>query len=101
MHDQKLTRTRRFFAAAVPEGSGLHDAANLWAKESTDIWNAGQPNRKPKLYVNYAMGHDYETLESVYGYDAWRLKRLRSLKKAYDPENRFRFFVPIVSNSTS
>lgn len=47
------------------------------------------------------MGHDYETLESIYGYESWRLDRLRSLKVAYDPENRFRFFVPIVSNSTS
>jgi hypothetical protein len=47
------------------------------------------------------MGYDYEILESIYGYDAWRLERLRSLKKAYDPEDRFSFFVPIVSNSTS
>ena len=91
----------RFFATAVPEGSDLLDAANAWAKESTDIWNGGQPSRRPKLYVNYAMGHDYETLESIYGYEPWRLERLRSLKVAYDPENRFRFFVPIVSNSTS
>ncbi|KAF1919310.1 hypothetical protein BDU57DRAFT_137282 [Ampelomyces quisqualis] len=90
-----------FFATVVPDGSDLHDAAKTWAKESSDIWNAGQPGRQPKLYVNYAMGYDFETLESIYGYEAWRLERLRSLKAAYDPENRFRFFVPIVSNSTS
>ncbi|KAH5267276.1 hypothetical protein HBI82_225000 [Parastagonospora nodorum] len=90
-----------FFATVVPDGSDLLEVANTWAKESTDIWNGGQPDRQPKLYVNYAMGHDYETLESIYGYEAWRLERLRSLKAAYDPENRFRFFVPLVSNSTS
>ncbi|KAH8716742.1 hypothetical protein GQ44DRAFT_688767 [Phaeosphaeriaceae sp. PMI808] len=90
-----------FFATLVPEGSDLLDAANQWAKESTDIWNAGQPTRTPKLYVNYALGHNYETLESIYGYEPWRLEKLRSLKAAYDPQNRFRFYVPIVSNSTS
>ncbi|RWA04937.1 hypothetical protein EKO27_g10166 [Xylaria grammica] len=88
-----------FFATAVPDGSDLLDAANQWAKESTDIWNAGQPDRQPKTYVNYAMGHDYETLDSIYGYESWRLERLRSLKATYDPENRFRFYVPIVSDS--
>lgn len=61
-----------------------------------DLWNAGQPNRLPKTYVNYAQGYQYETLESVYGYESWRLERLRSLKATYDPENRFRFFVPIM-----
>ncbi|KAI1112706.1 hypothetical protein F5Y14DRAFT_463082 [Nemania sp. NC0429] len=89
-----------FFATSVPEGSGLLATANRWAKESTDIWNAGQPGREPKVYVNYARGHDYETLGSIYGREPWRLERLRALKAAYDPANRFRFYVPIVSNST-
>ncbi|KAI1734122.1 hypothetical protein F4680DRAFT_454307 [Xylaria scruposa] len=89
-----------FFATAAPNGSNLLEAANAWAKEATDIWNAGQPNRQPRTYVNYAMGHDYETLDSIYGYEPWRLERLRSLKDTYDPENRFRFYVPIVSYST-
>ncbi|KAI1497641.1 hypothetical protein F5X99DRAFT_421199 [Biscogniauxia marginata] len=88
-----------FFNTAVPEGSDLLDAAETWAKEAWDLWNGGQPGRLPKTYVNYAFGHDYETLESIYGYESWRLDRLRSLKATYDPENRFRFFVPIVSDS--
>lgn len=89
----------RVFFSEVPEGSDLLDAAETWAKETWDIWNAGQPCRRPQTYVNYAQGHDYETLESIYGYESWRLDRLRSLKATYDPENRFRFFVPIVSDS--
>ena len=44
-------------------------------------------------YVNYAFGN--ESLEAVYGYEAWRLKRLRGLKRKFDPEGRFGFFVPI------
>lgn len=93
----QLTCPLRVYFVQVPEGSDLLDAAETWAKESWEIWNEGQPQSKPKTYVNYAEGHDYETLESIYGYDSWRLDRLRSLKAAYDPENRFRFYVPIVS----
>ena len=44
-------------------------------------------------YVNYA--HGDESLESIYGYDSWRLDRLRRLKKEYDPEGRFNFYSPI------
>lgn len=75
------------------------DAAETWAKEVWDLWNGGQPDRLPRTYVNYAIGHDYETLDSIYGYEPWRLDRLRSLKAIYDPQNRFRFFVPIISDS--
>jgi hypothetical protein len=68
------------------------------------MWNAGQPDRPKKTYVNYVQGHEWETLESIYGYEPWRLDRLRSLKAVYDPENRFRFYAPIIpasSNSTT
>lgn len=45
-------------------------------------------------YVNYAVGD--EGLEAVYGYEGWRLKRLRSLKGRYDPEGRFGWYEGIV-----
>ncbi|KAI9674806.1 MAG: hypothetical protein M1817_001710 [Caeruleum heppii] len=43
----------------------------------------------PRLYVyqNYAEGD--EPLEAVYGYDNWRMERLRNLKRTYDPRNVF------------
>lgn len=44
-------------------------------------------------YVNYARGS--ESLEAVYGYEEWRLKRLRALKRDWDPNGRFNFFIPI------
>ncbi|KAL8942493.1 MAG: hypothetical protein Q9216_001637 [Gyalolechia sp. 2 TL-2023] len=87
------------FFSEVPEGSGLLDAAEAWAQENRRLWNEGQPDRQPQTYVNYAQGKDYETPESIYGYEPWRLDRLRSLKAQYDPQNRFRFFEPIVSGS--
>lgn len=88
----------RYFITAVPEGSDLLDAAEVWAKEAWELWNEGQPDRQRRTYVNYGEGHDYETLEAIYGYEPWRLDRLRSLKVAYDPQNRFRFYEPIVPN---
>lgn len=33
------------------------------------MWDGGQPGRLPKSDVNYAPGHDYEPLDSVYGYE--------------------------------
>ncbi|KAK8057135.1 FAD-binding domain-containing protein [Apiospora saccharicola] len=44
-------------------------------------------------YVNYASGD--EGLEAVYGYDQWRLEKLRRLKKAWDPKGRMDFYNPI------
>ncbi|UQC79355.1 uncharacterized protein CLUP02_04834 [Colletotrichum lupini] len=45
-------------------------------------------------YVNYA--HGIESLEAIYGWDEWRLEKLRGLKKKWDPQNRMRFYNPIV-----
>ncbi|APA15090.1 hypothetical protein sscle_14g098600 [Sclerotinia sclerotiorum 1980 UF-70] len=48
---------------------------------------------KLHAYVNYATGD--ESQEALYGYEPWRLERLRKLKKEYDPLGRFNFFGPI------
>lgn len=40
--------------------------------------------------MNYAS--DNETPEQSYGYEPWRLEKLRALKKKYDPGNRFGFY---------
>ncbi|KAF5657001.1 fad binding domain-containing protein [Fusarium circinatum] len=87
-----------FFATVVPEGSSSLGPAEKWAREARDMWYAGAPTRKPATYVNYASGNEYESLKSIYGYESWRLARLRKLKAKYDPNNRFRFYVPIVSD---
>ncbi|KAK0638508.1 hypothetical protein B0T16DRAFT_338189 [Cercophora newfieldiana] len=54
------------------------------------VEGSGQPQ---KTYVNYAFGD--ERLEEVYGDELWRLKQLRSLKRKWDPEQRFGFYAPI------
>ena len=44
-------------------------------------------------YVNYA--HGDETVQEMYGFESWRQKRLRELKRKYDPQSRFSFYAPI------
>jgi hypothetical protein len=99
MRTGRLTRIDRAFFADIPEGSGLYNATEAWAQENRRLWNAGQPHRRPRTYVNYSVGKDYETLPALYGYEPWRLHRLRSLKAKYDPHNRFRYYVPIIPGS--
>ncbi|KAI0420200.1 hypothetical protein F5X98DRAFT_38488 [Xylaria grammica] len=47
-----------------------------------------------RAYVNYANGD--EPLEAVYGWDKWRLQKLRQLKRQWDPKNTMKYYVPFV-----
>ena len=84
----------RSFDGTPKSDSGLEDFTKQWARETRDLWNAGQPERLPTTYLNYAFGD--ESLESMYGHEPWRLEKLRALKAQYDPENRFAYYNPIV-----
>lgn len=79
-----------------PEYANLTGVANQWAADIRDVWNNGQPGVPEVNYVNYANGS--ESLQSIYGYEPWRLERLTALKAAYDPQNKFRFYNPIVQS---
>ncbi|KAL7755588.1 hypothetical protein ACKLNR_014686 [Fusarium oxysporum f. sp. zingiberi] len=79
-----------YFDATPNVHSDLLQFTKQWAKETRDLWNGGQPERLPTTYVNYAFGD--ESAESMYGYESWRLERLRALKGYYDPKERFRFY---------
>lgn len=48
---------------------------------------------KLHAYVNYANGD--EGMGAMYGYEEWRLERLRGLKERYDPKRRFGWYAPI------
>ncbi|KAF5636494.1 fad binding domain protein [Fusarium sp. NRRL 52700] len=49
-------------------------------------------------YVNY--GNTTSTMrdppEALYGYEPWRLEKLRRLKGIYDPDNVFRWYQPLI-----
>ncbi|KAI1811582.1 hypothetical protein GGS20DRAFT_92611 [Poronia punctata] len=47
-----------------------------------------------RAYVNYADGD--EPLPAVYGWEEWRLEKLRNLKTDWDPQNKMRYYVPFV-----
>lgn len=81
-----------YFMVSVPDTPGLFAQAQQWADDVQTIWNRG---REPAYYVNYDTG--VESLEATYGYEPWRLQKLRGLKAKYDPNNRFRYFMPINS----
>ncbi|KAK3178042.1 hypothetical protein OEA41_000174 [Lepraria neglecta] len=89
----RADRHLMLFNAVVPHPDS-EKAAWAWAAEVRDQWNAGQPNRPVDAYINYATG--LETLEEHYGHESWRIERLRGLKARYDPNNRFRYYNPIV-----
>lgn len=53
----------------------------------------GSGREELHAYVNFAAGD--EAPEQIYGYEEWRLDKLKELKKKYDPERRFSYFAPI------
>ncbi|KAK5675709.1 hypothetical protein LTS10_011809 [Elasticomyces elasticus] len=44
-------------------------------------------------YINYASG--FESQEALFGYQPWRLEKLRALKREYDPEGRFSYYAAV------
>ncbi|KAL1851955.1 hypothetical protein Plec18170_006258, partial [Paecilomyces lecythidis] len=78
----------------VYEGSGStrDEEAREFGESLRDVIFQGSEQEKLYAYVNYAYG--YETPESMYGYEPWRLEQLRQLKAKYDPNNRFSFYAP-------
>lgn len=94
--------------AVAPEERHMHILTSpmLWWKgdDSADKAKAAKYGRriqkairskcdKPHTYVNYAMGK--ETKPEVYGHNPQRLRKLKSLKKEFDPRDRFGFYNPI------
>lgn len=67
-----------------------------WKREFIRVSGYGRLQQ----YVNY--GNTTSTLpdppEALYGYDPWRLEKLRGLKKQYDPENVFRWYQPLIES---
>lgn len=72
----------------------LDAEAIAWGEQARSIAHAGQePGADLNVYVNYAFGS--ETLESMYGYEPWRLAKLRDLKSTWDPHGKFNYYMPI------
>lgn len=68
-------------------------AAEEFGDALREIFRKGSGREEVQSYVNY--GYGSEKPESFYGYEPWRLEKLRGLKKKYDPHGRFGFNAPI------
>lgn len=79
------------YTNSTPENDEI---ARQGGEELRSIAVSGREDGKLYAYVNYANG--FETLEELYGHDAWRLEKLRNTKKVYDPDSRLNFYAPIV-----
>ncbi|CAP65704.1 uncharacterized protein PODANS_7_890 [Podospora anserina S mat+] len=88
-----LRGERLLFAPAIFWQKGnatLDEKAKKWSRE---MYLAASGSSKKKTYVNYA--HGDEPVQALYGYEPWRLKKLKQLKKKYDPLGHFAFFNPV------
>ncbi|KAK5727767.1 hypothetical protein LTR17_012529 [Elasticomyces elasticus] len=54
---------------------------------------ANASGRPLSAYVNYASG--FESQEALFGYQPWRLEKLKALKREYDPEGRFSYYAAV------
>ncbi|KAF2135670.1 uncharacterized protein K452DRAFT_281181 [Aplosporella prunicola CBS 121167] len=73
----------------------LDSNAIAWGNEAVQVLVDGSQGRNRTTYVNYALGVGNESLESIYGYESWRLEKLKDLKRRFDPEERISFYNPI------
>ncbi|KAL8692768.1 MAG: hypothetical protein Q9218_002275 [Villophora microphyllina] len=81
------------FAPVYPRFAASDAVALDFADRIQGILHAGDtPGHNVTAYLNYANGD--ESIEAMYGYESWRLDRLRELQEKYDPSNKFRFFNP-------
>ncbi|AEO63152.1 uncharacterized protein THITE_2108049 [Thermothielavioides terrestris NRRL 8126] len=78
----------------TPAGPDLDRQAEQLGNQLRNILLAGSGSAQLNTYVNYAYGD--EQPQAWYGYDQWRLDRLKALKAKYDPHNRFGFYAPVV-----
>jgi len=91
-------RERPILATAVihyesDEETTRRDASTYQEAIKTALYE-GLERSEWHAYVNYAKGD--ESTEEVYGREEWRVEKLRALKEVWDPQNRFRFFAPLV-----
>ncbi|KAI0390143.1 hypothetical protein F5Y17DRAFT_82978 [Xylariaceae sp. FL0594] len=68
-------------------------AVDAWARSWRDRLQKSSGYPQQHVYLNYA--HGDEPLQAMYGYEPWRLDKLRTLKAKYDPHAFFSHFNPI------
>ncbi|HEX6228933.1 MAG TPA: FAD-binding oxidoreductase [Solirubrobacterales bacterium] len=70
--------------AATAESEGF-DEERQWVR---DFWSALEPHHTGGVYVNFLMSEGEERVRDAYG--TQKYKRLKKVKRRYDPDNLFR-----------
>lgn len=75
--------------SAVYTDASLTDVANAYGRMQRAAYNKSEAGgyEELRIYQNYAYGD--EDRRSYYGYEEWRLEKLKSVKRRYDPGNVF------------
>ncbi|ROW01492.1 hypothetical protein VSDG_02064 [Cytospora chrysosperma] len=91
-HSSYPWRDTKCYSMVIPwyTNSSLDNAANEFSQNVRSYWEASSGFSELNVYVNYA--HGDESLSSVYGSS---LPRLKTLKKIYDPQEKFNQWFPL------
>ncbi|KAI5460754.1 hypothetical protein BGZ63DRAFT_387709 [Mariannaea sp. PMI_226] len=91
-------RNKNLLAAPLitykPDGFELDGKAAELGSKLRRIFYEGSGKKEMNVYINYAFGD--EKPSNWYGSERWRQERLQTLKRKYDPQNKFGFFGPVV-----
>lgn len=71
------------------------DFFDTWLSEHQDAWISTSGYGRLQQYVNYGHGSK-DPPEALYGYEPWRLEKLRGLKDKLDPEGCFNGYQPFI-----
>ncbi|KAI0541765.1 FAD binding domain-containing protein [Xylaria digitata] len=74
---------------AVYSDDSVAAAGDAWARRWRDEWVKPKYSGYKREYVYQNYAHGDEPLEALYGYEPWRLARLRKLKNQLDPHGFF------------
>ncbi|KAI8625477.1 Glucooligosaccharide oxidase [Xylariaceae sp. FL1651] len=82
-------------AYKTPENENAFDE---WLSSQQDRFVETSGYGRLQQYVNYGHGSK-DPPEALYGYEPWRLEKLRRLKQEFDPEGCFNGYQPFVEES--
>ncbi|KAL9085919.1 MAG: hypothetical protein Q9165_007402 [Trypethelium subeluteriae] len=71
------------------------DLIDEWLSKQQDAFIETSGYGRLQQYINYGHGSK-DAPEALYGYEPWRLEKLRRLKKEFDPEGWFNGYQPFV-----
>lgn len=80
---------------ATPKSTQDSEIFEAWLEKWKLAFTKTSGYGRLQQYVNYGNTTlKADPVEALYGYDPWRLQRLRELKQRYDPDRLFSWYQP-------